>query len=225
MGRSAAGFDTGRHRPHAKRNPIKSEGLMFGAEQAGTGVDTVAHIIQAALTPVFLLSGIATLLNVFSTRLARVADQVEVASRALASADVGESRLLSRRLTRLHLRSLALDAAVILAATGGAATCAAVLALFISSLREMSNSWPVRTGRRFGAGRRAGLHGRNADRRDRHPRRGRANPTRRNAANTGRGRRCGEGVRRRGEGRCPWSIVYASGSLRQRQFTPAAVYA
>ena len=114
---------------------------MFGAEQAGTGVDTVAHIIQAALTPVFLLSGIATLLNVFSTRLARVADQVEAASRALASADVGESRLLARRLKRLHLRSLALDAAVILAATGGAATCAAVLALFVSSLREMSNSW------------------------------------------------------------------------------------
>src|SRR3954453_2748841 len=141
MGRSAAGFDTDRRRPHAKRNPIESEGLMFGAEQAGTGVDTVAHIIQAALTPVFLLSGIPPLLNVFSTRLARVADQVEVASRALASADVGESRLLSRRLTRLHLRSLALDAAVILAATGGAATCAAVLALFVSSLREMSNSW------------------------------------------------------------------------------------
>ena len=28
-----------------------------------------------------------------------------------------------------------------LAAVGGAATCAAVLALFVSSLREMSNSW------------------------------------------------------------------------------------
>src|SRR4051812_512761 len=50
--------------------------VMFGAEHAGTGVETVAHIIQAALMPVFLLSGIATLLNVFSTRLARVADQV-----------------------------------------------------------------------------------------------------------------------------------------------------
>ena len=114
---------------------------MFGAEHTGTGVDTVAHIIQAALTPVFLLSGIATLLNVFSTRLARVADQVEAASRALSSADAAESRLLARRLKRLRLRSLALDAAVLLAAVGGAATCAAVLALFVSSLREMANSW------------------------------------------------------------------------------------
>jgi hypothetical protein len=33
-------------------------------------VDSIAHIIQVALTPVFLLSGIGTLLNVFNTRLA-----------------------------------------------------------------------------------------------------------------------------------------------------------
>src|SRR3954468_3773797 len=114
---------------------------MLGVENSGSALDEIAHVIQVALTPVFLLSGIATLLNVFSTRLARVADQVEAASRARSSADAAESRLLSRRLKRLHLRSLALDAAVLLAAVGGAATCAAVLALFVSSLREMANSW------------------------------------------------------------------------------------
>jgi hypothetical protein len=113
---------------------------MFGAEHAGSGVDTVAHIIQGALTPVFLLSGIATLLNVFSTRLARVADQVDAVSSALALADAAESRLLARRLTHLYVRSLALDAAVILGAVGGAATCGAVLALFVGSLREVENS-------------------------------------------------------------------------------------
>jgi hypothetical protein len=40
-------------------------------------LETVAHIVQLALTPVFLLSGIAALLNVFSTRLGRVADQAD----------------------------------------------------------------------------------------------------------------------------------------------------
>src|SRR5437868_10145669 len=50
---------------------------MFGIDSGGSALDPVAHIIQVALTPVFLLSGIATLLNVFSTRLARVADQVQ----------------------------------------------------------------------------------------------------------------------------------------------------
>ena len=34
----------------------------------------IVHIIQVSLAPVFLLSGIATLLNVFSTRYARVAE-------------------------------------------------------------------------------------------------------------------------------------------------------
>ena len=54
--------------------------MMFGIDNTGSALDTVAHIIQVALTPVFLLSGIATLLNVFSSRLARVADLVHAAS-------------------------------------------------------------------------------------------------------------------------------------------------
>ena len=33
---------------------------MFGIEHAGSGVETVAHVIQSALTPIFLLSGLAT---------------------------------------------------------------------------------------------------------------------------------------------------------------------
>ena len=48
---------------------------MGATEAASEALGSVVHIIQVSLTPVFLLSGIATLLNVFSTRLARVADQ------------------------------------------------------------------------------------------------------------------------------------------------------
>src|SRR5271157_2958696 len=50
-------------------------------------VDSVAHVIQVALTPVFLLSGIASLLGVLSTRLARVADRV--VGRAIGNGRVG----------------------------------------------------------------------------------------------------------------------------------------
>jgi hypothetical protein len=50
---------------------------MFGVENTGSALDDIAHIIQVALTPVFLVSGIATLLNVFSTRLSRVADRCQ----------------------------------------------------------------------------------------------------------------------------------------------------
>ena len=113
---------------------------MFGIEHAGSGVETVAHIIQSALTPIFLLSGLATLLNVFSTRLVRVADQVEAAGKTLAMADAAQTRFLARKLRILYWRSLALDTAVVLGAVGGAATCGSVLALFVSSLREMSDA-------------------------------------------------------------------------------------
>jgi hypothetical protein len=109
---------------------------MFEIDSSGSALDTVAHIIQVALTPVFLLSGIATLLNVFSARLARVADRVDAVAKALDGADPGQARILSARLAHLHRRSLALDVAVVLGAIGGAATCGAVLALFVGALRE-----------------------------------------------------------------------------------------
>lgn len=93
-----------------------------------TPIDAVVHIIQVSLTPVFLLSGIATLLNVFSTRLARVADQVDALTKAV---DVAATASLSLRLTHLHRRAIMLDIAVALGAVGGASTCATVLALFV----------------------------------------------------------------------------------------------
>jgi hypothetical protein len=92
---------------------------------------SVVHIIQVSLAPVFLLSGIATLLNVFSTRLARVADLVDAAAKTMDGADATTTAMLSRQLVNLHHRSLALDLAVALAAAGGALTCATVLALFV----------------------------------------------------------------------------------------------
>jgi membrane associated rhomboid family serine protease len=113
---------------------------MFGIDNSGSALDTVAHIIQVALTPVFLLSGIATLLNVFSARLARVADRVDAVAKALDGADPAQARILSARLAHLHRRSLALDVAVVLGAIGGAATCGAVLTLFVGALRERTGA-------------------------------------------------------------------------------------
>ncbi len=107
---------------------------MLGSLSGGTPVDFVAHIIQVALTPVFLLSGIATLLNVFSTRFARVADQIDKLKEDSRGANGPELDRIASQLVALQRRSLALDTAVILAAFGGAATCAAVLTLFVGSL-------------------------------------------------------------------------------------------
>jgi hypothetical protein len=109
---------------------------MPGAFETSSSADVVAHIVQVALAPVFLLSGIATLLNVFSTRLARVGDRVELLTKAIEDADGADASALAAQLRRLHWRSLALDAAVVLGAIAGAATCASVLTLFVGALRD-----------------------------------------------------------------------------------------
>ena len=104
---------------------------MGATEAASEALGSVVHIIQVSLTPVFLLSGIATLLNVFSTRFARVADQVDAAAKEVEGADATTAGLLSRRLSHLHRRSVILDVAVALGAAAGASTCVTVLALFV----------------------------------------------------------------------------------------------
>ncbi|MBV8779668.1 MAG: DUF2721 domain-containing protein [Alphaproteobacteria bacterium] len=100
-------------------------------EAAAEALGSIVHIIQVSLAPVFLLSGIATLLNVFSTRYARVADQVDDLAKQIAGADEAAAAAMALRLKHLHHRSQALDAAVALAAASGALTCATVLALFL----------------------------------------------------------------------------------------------
>ncbi len=101
------------------------------------GIDSVAHIIQVALTPVFLLSGIGTLVNMFNTRLARVSDHTEHTFELLGDEeDAGKQALFRAHLARLQQRRVALDVAVIMGALGGSATCGAALVLFLGGLRE-----------------------------------------------------------------------------------------
>jgi len=92
-------------------------------------LDSAAHVVQLALTPVFFLSGIAALLNVFASRLGRVADQTD------ALAKTAKDAARDDRLRLLRLRSRALDFAVVLAALAGAFTCSAVLVLFLGEIR------------------------------------------------------------------------------------------
>ena len=101
-----------------------------------SSLDSVTHIIQVALTPIFLLSGIAALLNVFSTRLARVADRVDQLALALERANAADGLRLSVQLAYQRRRSLVLDAAVVLGALAGGATSSATLVLFLGALRN-----------------------------------------------------------------------------------------
>jgi hypothetical protein len=95
---------------------------------AASTPETAAHVVQLALTPIFLLTGLASMLSVFTTRLGRVADRVERYKQ-----DASAHR---RQLKRLQLRSRILDVAVLLATLAGALTCCAALTLFLGEIRQ-----------------------------------------------------------------------------------------
>ena len=105
-------------------------------------LDSIAHVIQMALTPVFLLSGIGALVNVFNTRLARVSDHISHTTDLLAAdPQSADARLMRRHIRRLRCRVLALDVAIVLAALGGATTCGAAFALFVGATRNADTAF------------------------------------------------------------------------------------
>lgn len=102
----------------------------------GIPLDDVAHVIQVALTPVFLLSGIGSLLNVINARLGRVADQSDALHDRMTDARGAEAAALYARLVRMRRRLRALDAARGAGALAGVSICAATFALFLGALRD-----------------------------------------------------------------------------------------
>ena len=105
------------------------------------GADSVTHIIQTALTPIFFLSGIGTLLNVFNQRLARVSDHYSHISEMMCGELApGDAAQLVRHLRRLAQRRVALDFSVAFLALGGAGTCGAAFTLFLVTLRDTDTS-------------------------------------------------------------------------------------
>ncbi|MGC5779545.1 DUF2721 domain-containing protein [Methylobacterium sp. NFXW15] len=109
---------------------------LFGGAFSGNSPDDIAHIIQVSLAPAFLLSALATLLNTFSTRLARISDKVNAADKELLGASEDEARTISIRLAYLHRRSILLDAAVVLACLGAGLVLTSILTLYVGALRD-----------------------------------------------------------------------------------------
>lgn len=108
-------------------------------ELRDVGLDSVSHIIQTSLTPIFLLTAVAGLLGVFTTRLARISDQVDKFG-AMKGQARSQELAACRQLAHLRRRSHLLDTAVILAALAGACTCATVLTLFLGALRAQATA-------------------------------------------------------------------------------------
>ncbi len=95
-------------------------------------IEAVAGVIQLAVAPVFLLAGIAGLLGVLSTRLARIVDRARVIERRIPQTKRDEQRTLLRRETAVLWRRIAIiNWAIRFCVTGALAVCLVIVALFV----------------------------------------------------------------------------------------------
>ena len=106
-------------------------------DPASDQLDSLVRVIQSSLAPVFLLTAVASLMGVFTTRLARISDQLKA---TVDKPGAATDPAVRRRLAYLGRRSHALDVAVILTAVAGACTCGTVLALFLGLLRSQATA-------------------------------------------------------------------------------------
>lgn len=97
-------------------------------------LSTVAHAIQLAVAPVFLLAGLAGILNLLAGRLARVVDR----ARNIEATYVGQAGQEHDRqvweLRRLDRRMTVLNWSLFLCTASAIAICIVVAMLFMSAL-------------------------------------------------------------------------------------------
>ena len=95
-------------------------------------IEAVAEVIRLAVAPVFLFAGIAGLLGVLSTRLARIIDRARVIERRIPAAKSDQQRTLLHRETKVLWRRIALiNWAIRLCIAGAPAVCLVIVALFV----------------------------------------------------------------------------------------------
>src|SRR5262245_34136562 len=96
---------------------------------ASTGI--MAHAIQLAIAPVFLLSGVAALLAVMATRLARVVDRARSVETNWSSLDTKVRVAVRSELGNLERRRRVCSWSITFCTTAALLVCLVIVSLFI----------------------------------------------------------------------------------------------
>jgi predicted MFS family arabinose efflux permease len=106
---------------------------LANTDMQTSGITDIAHSIQLAVAPVFLLSAVAGTLAVLTSRLARIIDRARLLETALPEAPPSrateareELRVLSRRARLIH-RAITMSTACALS------ICLVIVALFVGT--------------------------------------------------------------------------------------------
>jgi len=108
-------------------------------------VDAIAHNIQLAVAPVFLLSGIGAILNVLTARLGRVVDRARRIEAEIEAMPEPAREAALDLLVMLDRRMVAVQYAVGLCTTSALLVCVVVAILFLGDVLLLNWSPVVAT--------------------------------------------------------------------------------
>jgi hypothetical protein len=100
------------------------------------GVYAIAHVIQLAVAPVFLLTGVGAMLGVLTNRLGRIIDRARALEDAHTSAEGERRQHLERDLHALASRAGLINQAISLCTSCALLVCAVIAALFVGAFLE-----------------------------------------------------------------------------------------
>jgi hypothetical protein len=107
---------------------------MFSLSTNTVQPTDIAHLIQIALTPIFLISAIGVILNVLTNRLARIVDRARVMESDLCRPDYRpEDRDLHAALGVLARRARYINAAIIFITISALFIALVVVMLFVNA--------------------------------------------------------------------------------------------
>ncbi len=100
----------------------------------------IGKVIQIAVAPVFLLSGVGVMLAVFTGRLSRIVDRARVLEDRQGFVDARHEGELLAELNALSRRSRIFDRAISLGICAGMLICMVIVALFTGDLFDIDLS-------------------------------------------------------------------------------------
>lgn len=96
-------------------------------------ISAIAHVIQLSVAPVFLLTGIAGLLNVLTGRLSRVIDRARALEREVTEEGPSQKGTAHERLHTLAIRARWINIAISLCVVSAIFVALVVMTLFASA--------------------------------------------------------------------------------------------
>ena len=111
--------------------------------ESAADIGDLAHAIQLALAPVFLLTGIAGILNVMAGRLARIVDRGRRLTEHIAQPQLQDLETVQVELQSLEQRRHLASAAITSSTFSALLVCMVITAIFLEVLLHIRLTWLV----------------------------------------------------------------------------------